>query len=236
MAMQGPKKVLWLSRHRPGQAQMAEARRVWGDDVIVQVDDRPLINDPARSAEDVRSRMAAGQFDELVVVAPLGLIEQLCATSSQTGWSPIWPRMSQDRRTFLGFDRITAIRKEKREVTPEPDSKGAKVLWLSRFPPHASQIAGLRETFGTSVVVNHRDIRNVDDAADEFHHGGYRAIVAVVPEAVFELLTEMELSLLRSEAIVENDPSKVEFRGAGGQGFRFDRFVWYGLFQETSRL
>lgn len=221
-------KILWLSRHHPDEGKERELRRVFGE-VDVVVDDRPLSPD---GANDVLGRMRSGGFEEVVLVAPTSILDGLV----RKGIEPLWPKMSADRQTFEGFDRVLGIRKSLENVAVA-GAKGRKILWLSRFAPSPGrQMAELRRLFGEDVVVTHRDIPNVERAVEFFRNGGFDAIVAVVPEAVFERLSAQELPLLRSEAVKENDPAKVEFRGAGGQGFRFDRYVWYRIEKVTERL
>ncbi len=220
------KKVLWLSRHHPDEVKEQELQRVFGE-VCVTVDDRPLSRD---GTNDVLGRMQSGWFDEVVLVAPTSILDGLC----RKGVFPLWPKMSDDRGTFLGFDRICEIRKNFEEVTSVSGSH--KIMWLSRFAPTSRQMIELDRLFGHDVVVTHRDIQNSEEAQEEFRDGGFDAIVAVVPEAVFERLSALELPLLRSEAVKENDVTKIEFRGGGGQGFRFDRYVWYHVEKVTERL
>jgi len=223
-------KVLWLSRHHPDEGKLRELERALGREVDVHVDDRPLSPD---GVSDVLGRMSSGGFEEVVLVAPTSILDELC----RRGVNPLWPKMSQDRQTFEGFDRVVKIRKNLEDVALVAGAKGRKVLWLSRFAPSpGGQMAELRRLFGDDVVVTHRDIPNVERTVEFFRNGGFDAIVAVVPEAVFERLSAQELPLLRSEAIKENDPAKIEFRGARGQGFRFDRYVWYRVEKVTERL
>lgn len=225
----GQPRILWLSRHEPGDERMAGLRRLFGEDCVVEIDTRPF--PPNGAVEDIAGRMRSGRFDEIVLVAPTSILDGLC----RAGVRPLWPTMSADRRDFLGFDRVIGIRKEKREVAPEAGN-GKRILWIARFLPATSQLAELRRLFGADVAVTHRDIPNAEEVEREFRHGGFDALVAVVPEAVFERLSALELPLLRSEAMPEDDPAKVEFRGGGGKGFRFDRYVWYSVEKETRRL
>lgn len=225
------KKILWLSRHHPDEGRLAELRRIFGA-VEVDVDDSMQFA-PDRGAEDIASRMRSGGYNEIVLVAPTSILDGLV----RKGINPLWPTMSADRRTFLGFDRIVKIQKKFDDVQPVEEGKGKRILWLSRFAPSPGrQMAELKRLFGDDVVVTHRDIPNAERASEEFKRGGYDAVVAIVPEAVFERLSALDLPLIRSEAVKENDPAKIEFRGGGGQGFRFDRYVWYRIEKVTERL
>lgn len=101
-----------------------------------------------------------------------------------------------------------------------------KILWMSRHEPHRRQIETLQNMFGRDTVVE-QDPRPFDDArqiAKRFREGGYDDIVIVAPLSVIAVLCTEGIKPLWSEAVEENDPSKIEFRGARGQGFRFVRF------------
>lgn len=222
------KKVLWLSQHRPDEGQIRELGRVLGAQVDLTVENLGFDHNPVAA---VASRMR--NFDELVTVAPTGVLDKLC----QGGIRPLWPVMSEDRRRFVGFNRIIEIRKNRGDVDPVADAAGKKILWISRFPPHQGrQMAELRRLFGADVVVTHRDIPNAEDAKEVFEWGGYNAMVAVVPEAAFERLSALDLPLIRSESVEESNPARIEFYGTGGRGFRFNRYTWYRVEKITKRL
>jgi predicted nucleic acid-binding protein len=103
---------------------------------------------------------------------------------------------------------------------------GKKILWMSRHEPHRRQIETLRNTYGGDTVVE-QESRPFDDAlqiAKRYREGHYDDMVIVAPLSVIQVLCNEGIRMLWSEAVEENDPSKVEFRGARGQGFRFVRF------------
>ena len=103
---------------------------------------------------------------------------------------------------------------------------GKKILWMSRHEPHRRQIETLRNTYGGDTIVE-QESRPFDDArqiAKRFREGNYDDMVIVAPLSVIQVLCNEGIRMLWSEAVEENDPSKVEFRGARGQGFRFVRF------------
>jgi hypothetical protein len=79
------KKILWLSRHRPLPAQIAELERIFGH-VTVTMDPQPF-----SSAEEIMARFRAGGYDEMVVVAPLSVIARLI----EMGIKPLWAEMKQ---------------------------------------------------------------------------------------------------------------------------------------------
>jgi hypothetical protein len=78
-------KILWLSRHKPLPAQIAELERLFGN-VMVTIDPKPF-----SSAEEIVARFRAGGYDEMVVVAPLSVIAHL----TEMGIQPLWAEMKQ---------------------------------------------------------------------------------------------------------------------------------------------
>ncbi|MAF25863.1 hypothetical protein CL634_09860 [bacterium] len=102
----------------------------------------------------------------------------------------------------------------------------AKILWMSRHKPHRGQIETLRNMFGGDTVVE-EESQPFDDArqiAKRYREGNYDDMVIVAPLSVIAVLCKEGIRMLWSEAREENNPSKIEFRGARGQGFRFIRF------------
>ena len=101
-----------------------------------------------------------------------------------------------------------------------------KILWVSRHTPHGRQIETLRSTYGGDTVVD-QESKPFDDARQivkRFREGKYDEMVIVAPLSVIAVICTEGINPLYSEAIEENDPAKIEFRGARGQGFRFVRF------------
>lgn len=80
------KKVIWFSRHPVLPTQVAELKRLFGDDVQIVTDPRPF-----DSAEDIVRRFRAAGGDEMVVVAPLSVLGRLC----DLGIKPLWAEMEQ---------------------------------------------------------------------------------------------------------------------------------------------
>jgi hypothetical protein len=76
-------KILWLSRHNPLPAQIAELERLFGN-VEVAIDPRPF-----SSAEEILARFQDGGYDEMVVVAPLSVIAKL----TEMGIKPLYAEM-----------------------------------------------------------------------------------------------------------------------------------------------
>lgn len=78
-------RILWMSRHAPLQSQLAELERLFGSVEVVQ-DPRPF-----DSADDIVTRFRVGGYDDIVVVAPLSVIDQLV----RRGIRPLWAEMEQ---------------------------------------------------------------------------------------------------------------------------------------------
>ena len=79
-------KVVWFSRHPALSSQIAELKRLFGEDVQIIPDPNPFA-----SAEDILSRFRAKGGDEMVVVAPLSVLGRLC----DLGIKPLWADMEQ---------------------------------------------------------------------------------------------------------------------------------------------
>jgi hypothetical protein len=97
------KKVYWLSRHAPLPSQIAELRRLFGEDVVIEQDPQPF-----ESVDDILARFRRSGADELLVVAPLSVIAQLV----QRGIKPLWAEMEQ-----VTDPRIAGIEIKFEEVT-----------------------------------------------------------------------------------------------------------------------
>jgi len=117
---QHPKKILWMSQHRPLPMQLDALRRLFGE-VEVQQDPQPF-----DSAEDIAERYRAGGYDDIVVVAPLSVIGKLV----DLGIKPLWCQMDQVKSAedadisfrnrhykFNRFRRVTALRLEFEEIS-----------------------------------------------------------------------------------------------------------------------
>lgn len=101
-----------------------------------------------------------------------------------------------------------------------------KILWMSRHRPTTRQIEALWAMHGTDAEVEQEN-RPFDDAREivrRYRKDGYDDMVVVAPLSVIAVLCQEGIKPLWSEAAEENDPKKVEFRGARGKGYRFVRF------------
>lgn len=93
-----------------------------------------------------------------------------------------------------------------------------RILWMSRHQPHRKQIETLRNIYGGDTIVE-QEARPFDDArqvAKRYREGNYDDMVIVAPLSVIAVLCNEGIKMLWSEATEENDPSKIEFRGARG--------------------
>jgi hypothetical protein len=102
----------------------------------------------------------------------------------------------------------------------------AKILWMSRHKPHPRQIEALKSMYGQDAIIE-QESNPFDDArqiARRYKNDKYDDMVIVAPLSVIQVLCNEGVRMLWSEAVEENDPTKIEFRGARNQGFRFVRF------------
>lgn len=113
-------KILWMSRHRPLESQKEALNDLFGK-VKIEQDPNPFSN-----ADDIVNRYKSGNYDEMVVVAPLSVIAEL----TKRGIKPLWAEMKQidpnDENaevvangrgyTFICFKRIKTVRMEFEEI------------------------------------------------------------------------------------------------------------------------
>lgn len=79
-------RIIWFSRHNPLPSQIAELKKIFGDDVEIVQDPEPF-----SSAEDVVERFLKSGAYEMVIVAPLSVIGKIC----EYGIKPLWAEMQQ---------------------------------------------------------------------------------------------------------------------------------------------
>lgn len=111
-------RVIWFSRHNPLEKQKEELKRIFGE-VEILIDTQPFSN-----ADNIVDRFFAAKADEMVVVAPLSVIDQLC----QRGIQPLFAEMevvqndeydvvaAGRKYKFLKFTRIKEINITKEEL------------------------------------------------------------------------------------------------------------------------
>ena len=110
------KRVLWLSQHNPGRQQVDGLGKIFGSDVEICRDVNSFEN-----AQEILRRFQKGGYDDLVVVAPLSVIDHLC----RLGLRPLWSETEQVRSReaadftyrgrhykFVCYRRIKGIRME----------------------------------------------------------------------------------------------------------------------------
>jgi hypothetical protein len=101
-----------------------------------------------------------------------------------------------------------------------------KILWMSRHAPHARQVEALEAMFGpdVQVVQDPNSFDTADVIVQRFKRGGFDDLVVVAPLSVLDQLCQRGLKPLWSESVEESEKSKMDYRGARGQGYRFVRF------------
>lgn len=114
-------KIVWFSRHAPIPKQIDELKRVFGDNTEIIQDPNPF-----STADDVVRRYKDLGANEMVIVAPLSVIDAI----TKRGIRPLFAEMVQvpsdqkdydvevNGRKFV-FDRFTRIKRvviEKEEI------------------------------------------------------------------------------------------------------------------------
>jgi len=77
------KRIYWVSRHNPHSSQVEALSKLFFCNVSIFRHDKPF-----RDAEEIIERFKDGNFDDLVVVAPLSVLDRLC----QLGVKPLWAK------------------------------------------------------------------------------------------------------------------------------------------------
>jgi hypothetical protein len=73
-----------MSRHRWVESQEKELKRIFGEEIEIT-----QISNPFSSAEEVVKIFKEGNYDEMVIVAPLSVIAKIC----EMGIKPLWAEM-----------------------------------------------------------------------------------------------------------------------------------------------
>jgi len=106
-------RILWVSRHSPLDCQIKELERIFGN-----VDIFTYIN-PFKSAEEIVDFYRKENFDDMLIVAPLSVIQKI----TEHGIYPLWAEMKvvenkEEADTeasgryykFIGFKRIKEVK------------------------------------------------------------------------------------------------------------------------------
>lgn len=117
------KKVVWFSRHNIIPKQRAELEQIFGKDIEILIDTKPFSN-----ADDVVGRFNAVGADEMVIVAPLSVIDAI----TKWGVKPLYAEMqavkngedydviaSGRKYRFDRFVRIKSVIIEKEELSEQ---------------------------------------------------------------------------------------------------------------------
>jgi len=115
----------------------------------------------------------------------------------------------------------------------------AKILWISRHEPLASQQAELKRLFGEDVDIriDGNPFRDASDIQARMRETNADAVVCVAPISVLKKLTEHGiLPLVAEMAIVpKGDPrAEVEANGSGGRAGRKTRYYRFVRFQRLT--
>jgi hypothetical protein len=80
------KKILWVSRNTPLESQINYLKQVFGEDTEITEDSKPF-----SSAQDIAHRFEAGNYDEMVVIAPISV----CRILTDMGYRLLWSEMER---------------------------------------------------------------------------------------------------------------------------------------------
>jgi hypothetical protein len=118
-----PKRIVWFSRNEPLPSQIAELKRLYGEDCEVLKDQKPL-----SSAEDVVRRFRMNEGDEMVTVAPMSVIKEIC----KLGVEPLWAEMEQitDPWNRDDVEMITGLHKSNDHIVSQIQRGGAAIRGL----------------------------------------------------------------------------------------------------------
>lgn len=229
-------KIYWVSRYEPLPAQINELKRLFGADV-------ELVIDPSSfdDAVDILERYKASGADELMVVAPLMVIQRL----TDLGIKPLCSEMQSISRftdpntdvaangrfyRFIGFKRfqeLRMIRTELEPLTEEERSRTMKIHWMSRHEPLPAQIAALKQHFGDDVelVVDPAPFTDENDILERYKASGADELMIVAPVTVIQRLINLGIKPLCADMQHITrfmDPSCDVI--ANGRFYRFVRF------------
>lgn len=98
-------KVLWVSRHRILGSQRRELQSLYGKDIEIHSYSKVF-----KSAKEIADYYNRKGFDDIVIVAPLSVIQRMC----ELGIKPLWAEMHKGR--FIEFRRIESIDVKYKEV------------------------------------------------------------------------------------------------------------------------
>lgn len=112
-------KIVWFSRHKPIQKQVDELKRLFGENIELAIDPNPF-----STADDVIERFKRNKAQEMVIVAPLSVIDAITKRGIKPLYAEMKPVQSDDfdvevngrRFVFERFVRIKGIVIEKEEV------------------------------------------------------------------------------------------------------------------------
>jgi hypothetical protein len=113
------KRIIWFSRHNPLPKQRQELKRLFGENAEILIDAQPF-----STADDVVKRFHDAGADEMVIVAPLSVIDAI----TKRGIQPLFAEMevvscgdydvvaAGRKYKFVKFVRIKSILVEKEEL------------------------------------------------------------------------------------------------------------------------
>lgn len=226
------KRILWISRNQPFAPQLVELRRLFGQNVVVQVA-------AIENAEDVVDAFLDGRYDDWVVLVPLATHQHIIATCERWGVTiPMRPKTeevdSRDVADFeirgkffklLGYERVTKITLQLEEPVHRPVRR---VLYATQHLLHPATAEDIRVFCGEEVEISHdtRLARDGREVASRMQQIGADELILVAPLSIFDQLTRMGIC-----------PLWVEMRQVGARAWEYVR-LWRvtGLSIETTQV
>lgn len=218
-------KIAWYGPGAPTPRQLARLGELFGDDVAVEL--RGQIRNAADGAADYRR----SGCDDLVVIAPLAVLDHLLREGLKPLWSDAevveashpereWEVKGRPFR-FLGFKRLTALELKTEEPQPLGTKRPVRVAWVTRHRCDAAQLAALQDLYGPEVeVVRYtNELRGPQDLADVLKRIKAIDCVLVAPLSVFDGLCRQGIRPLRA---VMDGSRFVELRRVTGLELRFE--------------
>jgi len=115
------KKIYWVSRHAPLLSQISELKRIFKEDVELIIDPNPF-----SSAKEIAERYKRSGCSDLVVVAPLSVLQKLVEEESL---HPLYAVMIETKEgaevevkgkyyRFSCFKRVKGVKLELEGIQP----------------------------------------------------------------------------------------------------------------------
>lgn len=219
-------RIAWYGPGAATPRQEAGLKELFGADTSIE------FRGQIRNAEDGAADFRGSGCDDLVVIAPLAVLDHLLRQGIKPLWAEAevvpashpeaeWEVKGRHYR-FVCFKRLTALTLQ--SETPKPlrvASQPVKVAWFTRHRCDAAQLAALQAMYGTEVQVVHqsREIHGPQDVAQAMKRVGATDCVLVAPLSIFDGLCKLGIQPLRG---LMDGQRFLEFRRVTGLELQFE--------------